>query len=129
MLSILFSIEMRGNHMQKRNPCIRSLIIAIVFIIFPGFGFPSGAQEDTYQLLGYAVVPDVIKTIGTVEKIAIEIDPVKYRPNMLKMQIGILLGDPYLQKIDASRPVLAMLFNTPKMKAVNNKGYGREYGC
>ncbi len=96
--------------MQKKRPDIQSGIMIFIFVLVLGFGIPAHSQEKPYKLLGYAVLPDITKTLDTIEKIAIETDPVNFMPNMLKMQAGMFIGDPALQNIDHARPVLVMLF-------------------
>jgi len=109
--------------MKKKLICSigKNCITLLIMIIFLYTSTSVNAKDKTEKLLGYAVIPDIVQTLGVMEKIAAVIDPVKFKPGTLKGQIGIFLEDPKFENIDRKKPMVVMIFQqTPVNKATSS---------
>ncbi len=86
----------------------------------------SGQSAFTDQkgatLLGYAVFPDIVKTLDMIEKIAGKVDPNQFRPGALKGQIGMMLNDPSLANIDRTKPLMVTVYYQAEAGGMTAKG-------
>jgi len=75
------------------------------------------AQNKGGTLIGYVVVPDLVRTLDQIQKVADSIDPEKVKSGTLKSQAGAALGDPAFENIDRTRSTVIMFFHNPSNNA------------
>ena len=106
--------------MNKKLSLVLFVFLTVVVFLL-GFGILSYGKEKPFQLLGYAVIPDISATMDKIEKVAGQIDPVSFKPNSLKGQVGMMLGDPAFKNFDNSKPAVAMVFSRPPVSKDGKK--------
>ena len=99
----------------------RKYITPFICIMILFTGVTSYAQQKPGKLLGYVIIPDIVQTLGMMEKIAAVVDPVRFKPGALKGQMGAMLGDPKFENIDRTKPMVLMIFQqSPVNKAAGS---------
>jgi hypothetical protein len=90
---------------------------------------PASAQEKNAALLGYIIIPDIVQTMDRIGKTAAAVNPEKYNPGVIKAQAGAILGDPALDNIDRTLPVVIMLFKNTTRGGTGNGFTDLEYAA
>lgn len=91
---------------------ISAVLITGLLLLISGQSAYTNQKGGT--LLGYAVFPDITKTLETLETVAAKIDPNQFRPGALKGQIGMMLNDPTLANIDRTKPLMVNVYYQPE---------------
>jgi len=107
----------------------KTYIAVIACILFLSSGMAANAENKASTLLGYVVIPDIVKTLEQIDKIANVIDPDQFKPGMLKGQAGMLLGDPSFDNINRTKPSVIMIFHNPASNKdnMNNSGIMNDF--
>ncbi len=98
---------------ESVNRLKKIFITAVSCIFLLGAGTAVNAQSKGSTLLGYIVIPDIGKTLEQIDKIASSIDPDRFKQGSIKMQAGMVLGDPALENIDRTKSSVIMFFHNP----------------
>lgn len=117
---------MKGITMKKGliSAIGKKSLTLLALLIFLYTGAAADAKEKQGKLLGYVVIPDIVQTLGVMEKIAAVIDPARFQPGALKGQAGMILGDPKFENIDRTKPLVVMIFQQAPVN--KSAGSGRE---
>jgi hypothetical protein len=71
---------------------------------------PAPQKLESERVLGYVALPGLEQVIQDVVAVMGQFVPEQANPDMLKMQIGAMLGDPQLQNLDLGKPIVAVAF-------------------
>lgn len=71
---------------------------------------PAPQKIESERVLGYVALPGLEKVIQDVVAVMGQFVPEQANPDMLKMQIGAMLGDPQLQNMDLQKPIVVVAF-------------------
>ena len=107
----------------------KTITVLFISILLPCTWTTVSAQERNAALLGYIIVPDIVQTMDRIGKIAAAIDPEKYNPGVIKAQAGTILGDPALDNIDRTLPVVIMLFKNTTQGTAGSSLTDLEYAA
>ncbi|MCK5556962.1 MAG: hypothetical protein KAJ01_01195, partial [Candidatus Hydrogenedentes bacterium] len=87
------------------------------------------------KVMAYIAIPDLAATVERIETVgAAFAPPGEFQPGMLKMQVGMMLGDPDLTHLDGAMPLVIMVFKTdtptepPTVAGFMSHAEGSPYG-
>jgi hypothetical protein len=110
----LRQLQRKETIVGKKNGLIGlSLGLLVLFSTPVPAQAPGAGASASGKLMALLALPDLLKTLDSIEAIAALIAPDEVQPGMLRAQLGGMLGDPTLENLDATRPVCLLVF-TPQ---------------
>ncbi len=94
------------------KPCIVFAVVVLSSFTLRAEDVPQPIDLGTKDVSVYVAVPNLNSLLDNAEAVAKQFNP-QQPPGQLKMTLGFMLGDPALANLDASKPIVAMLFKTP----------------